>query len=102
MKRIPFNVTKITSTYNGKIVPHGTKFILLVSKENWKKTVFIFATGVMTDNILGFNGIPEGAVKDKDSLLNFLDNWLKPNGVAYYIDQPRLNPFAQESIERSQ
>lgn len=95
MRNIPYNVTKITNTYNDKIVPKNAKFALIVSKGDWQKTAFIFDTGVMTGEILGYNGIPEDAVKDKENLIQFLDIWLKPNDVKYYVDQ-LPNPFIEE------
>ena len=39
----------------------------------------------MTGEIYGYNDIPEGAVKDQESLLRFVDSLLKPNGVEYYV-----------------
>ncbi|AYK06545.1 hypothetical protein [Brevibacillus laterosporus] len=87
MRNIPYNVEKITNTYNEKIVPKNAKFVLVASKGDWQKTVFIFKTGVMTGEILGYNGMPEEAVKDQGNLLRFLDSWLKPNGVKYYVNQ---------------
>lgn len=96
MKNIPYNVTKITNTYNEKIVPKNAKFVLIASKEDWKKTVFIFNTGVMTGEILGYNGIPEEVVKDHGNLLQFLDSWLKPNEVKYYVNRI-TNSFEEKS-----
>src|SRR5690606_26764106 len=59
MKNIPYNVTKMINTYNEKVVPKNARFVLTVLKEDWQKTVFIFNTGLMTGEILGYNGIPE-------------------------------------------
>lgn len=87
MKNILYNVTKITNTYNEKIVPKNAKYILSVSKEEWENTVFIFKTGLMTGEILGYNGIPENTLKSQKDLTLFLDNWLKPNGLNYYLNQ---------------
>lgn len=87
MKNIPYNVMKIRSTYNGKIVPENARFVLFVSKGDWQKTIFIFKTGVMTSEILGYNGIPEEVLKDQESVNQFLDSWLKPSGLSYYVDQ---------------
>lgn len=87
MKSIPYNVMKITNTYNGKIVPEDAKFVLFVSKGDWQNTIFIFKTGVMTSEVLGYNGIPEEALKDLESVNQFLDAWLKPSGLSYYVDK---------------
>jgi len=89
MKNIPYNVTKITKTYNEKIVPQNAKYALTVSKEEWQSTIFIFKTGVMTGEILGYNGIPEDALKSNEDLIQYLDNWLKPNGLNYSLNQLR-------------
>lgn len=87
IKQMPSNVTKVKNTYNGKIIPEFAKFVLTVSKEDWKNTVFIFNTGVMTGEILGFNGIPEEVVKEHVALTEFLDSWLKPNEVSYHVEK---------------
>lgn len=97
MKNIPYNVTKITNTYNEKIVPQNAKYALTVSKEEWQSTVFIFKTGVMTGEILGYNGIPEDALKSQEDLIQYLDNWLKPNGLNYYLNQ-LTGLFIEESV----
>lgn len=89
MKNISYNVTKITNTYNEKIVPQNAKYALTVSKEEWQSTIFIFKTGVMTGEILGYNGIPEDALKSNEDLIQYLDNWLKPNGLNYSLNQLR-------------
>lgn len=87
IKNIPYNVTKITNTYNEKIIPKNAEYVLSVSKEGWKNTVFIFKTGLMTGEILGYNDIPENTLKSQKDLTLFLDNWLKPNGLNYYLNQ---------------
>ncbi len=87
MKNLPNNVTKITNTYNEKIVPENAKFVLIVSKGDWQNTLFIFGTGVMTGEVLGYNGLPEEAVEDKETLLCFLNSWLKPTGMEYYVEE---------------
>lgn len=97
MKNIPYNVTKITNTYNEKIVPQNAKYALTVSKKEWQSTVFIFKTGVMTGEILGYNGIPEDVLKSQEDLIQYLDNWLKPNGLNYYLDQ-LTGLFIEESV----
>ncbi len=95
MKKIHYNVTKVINTYNGKIIPQGAKFALNVSKEDWNETVFVFSSGMMTDEILGVNAIPVKVVQEKESLTNFLDNWLKPIGIEYYIDMSLRDLSAQ-------
>lgn len=87
MKNIPYNVTKITNTYNEKIVPKNAKYVLTVSKEGWQSTVFIFKTGVMTGEILGYRYIPENVLKSQQDFIQYLDKWLKPNGLNYYLNQ---------------
>ncbi len=87
MKDIPYNVTKITNTYNEKIVPQDAKYALYVSKGKWENTVFIFKTGLMTGEILGCNGIPETALESTKSLIQYLDNWLKPNNIDYNLNE---------------
>ena len=97
MKNIPYNVTKITNTYNEKIVPQNAKYALSLSKGDWQNTVFIFKTGLMTGEILGYNSIPEDALKSMEDLIQHLDNWLKPNGVNYYVNQLK-GSFIEESV----
>lgn len=41
----------------------------------------------MTGEILGYNGIPEDALKSQEGLIKFLDNWLKPNRLYYSLNQ---------------
>lgn len=86
MKQNHVNVTTITNTYNGKIVPKFAKYVLIVSKDDWNNTVFIFESGTMTGEILGYNGLPEEVVKDKVKLIEYLDHWFKPNDINYYVE----------------
>lgn len=97
MKDIKYNVTKITKTYNEKVIPQNAKYVLSVAKGDWKNTVFIFKTGVMTGEILGYNGIMKDALKSKEDLIQYLDNWLKPNGINYYLEQ-LTDIFIEESV----
>ncbi|WP_143560689.1 MULTISPECIES: hypothetical protein [unclassified Sporosarcina] len=87
MRNNSCNVSKITNTYNGKIVPEKAKFVLFVFKEEWEKTIFVFKTGVLTEEIQGYNGLPEEAVKDKESLILFLDSWFESTGIKYKVDK---------------
>lgn len=97
MKNTPHNVMKVSNTYNEKIVPENAKYALSVSKKDWQNTVFIFKTGVMTGEILGYNGIPEDALKSQEDLIIFLDSWLKPNGINYSLNQ-LTNLFKEGSV----
>ncbi len=54
-------------------------------------------TGLMTGEILGYNGIPEDALNSMEDLSQHLDNWLKPNGLNYYINQLK-GSFIEESV----
>ena len=85
MKKISENVMTITNTHNGKIVPEFAKYALSVSKDDWNTTVFIFESGGMTGEILGYNGLPEEVVKEKVKLVEYLNDWLKPNNINYRV-----------------
>lgn len=87
MREIRYNISKVTNTYNGNIIPMNAKFALIAFKEDWQQTAFIFPSGVMTEEIMGFNGIPEEALKDKESLISFLDSWFAQSGIRYNIDE---------------
>lgn len=101
MKQSNENVITLTNTYNGKIVPKFAKYVLIVSKEDWNNTVFIFETGTMTGEILGYNGLPKEVVKEKGKLVAFLDDWLKPNGIGYFVEEIS-NPFEESPNDLEQ
>lgn len=85
------NVMKITNVYNDKIVPSNAIFVLIVKKGDCENTIFIFESGIMTGTIHGCNAVPEEVVKDIQTLKNFLDSWLKPLEIKYYVEQ--FHPF---------
>lgn len=87
MKDLPYNVMKIRNIYNEKIVPQNAEYILSVSKKDWENTVFIFKTGLMTGEILGYKAILEEVLKSKEDLIYYLDNWLKAKGFNYYLNK---------------
>lgn len=87
MKQSRENVIRITNTYNGKNVPQFAKYILIVSKDDWNNTVFIFESGAMTGEIFGYNSLPKKVVKKKAKLIEYLDDWFKPNVIDYYVEE---------------
>lgn len=87
MKEIPYNVTKIKNTYNERIIPKDAKFVLNVSKGDWQNIVFVFKTGLMTGEVLGCNGLPEEVLESQENFIQFLDIWLKPNGLNYHVEE---------------
>lgn len=87
LKKLSDNVMKITNIYNNKIVPSNAIFVLIVIKGECENTIFIFENGTMTGTVLGYNAVPEEVAKDIQTLRNFLDSWLKPSEVKYYVEQ---------------
>ena len=87
IKKSPCNVTKVKNTYNGKIVPQLAKYILMVWKDEYMDTIFIFETGAMTEAVLGYNGIPKEAMKHQDTIYEYLNKWLKPKGFSCSLEQ---------------
>ena len=85
MKEIDYNVTKITNKYNGYIVPKNARYALYVKRGEWEKTIFIFKTGAMTNDILGINGLPKEVLKTKEEFNQFLEKWLNPYEIKYYL-----------------
>lgn len=79
-------VAKITNIYNGKIVPKGAKYALTLIKNGQQITCFIFETGLLTESILGCNGLPREVVKTQPLLCCYLDDWFKPKKIDYFLD----------------
>lgn len=83
IKRSNTNVQIITNKYNEKIVPEFAKYILVFSKDSWHNTVFIFESGVITEDVFGINGLPPEVVKDYNMLIEYLDTLFKPNNITW-------------------
>ena len=80
-------VTCITNRYNDKIIPQNAKYVLVINMtEEEVETIFIFANGVMTNDILGYNGLPTDVVKSKEKLEAFLHEWLDQYGIKFYVE----------------
>lgn len=90
MKQCYANVSVITNTYNGKIVPKFAKYVLIVSRDDWNNTIFIFESGTMTGEILGYNCLPKEVVKEKVKLVEHLDDLFKPNDIGYYVEEIKI------------
>lgn len=85
MKNLHFNVSAIIKDYNGKIVPRNAKYSLVFQDGDEMKTVFIFATGVITEYVMGYNGIPREAVESTETLRNYLSQHLTPQGIEFAV-----------------
>jgi hypothetical protein len=104
MKNSPNNVTKVRNEYNGKVVPQMAKYVLNISINGIKKVVFIFKTGLMTEEVLGYNVIPNDVTVDKESLEKFFQNWLEKYKIEFYIeeleDNLKDNSFSLYELEK--
>jgi len=79
------NVMIVTRKFNDKVIMPGTKYILTLKTNEGTKTICIFGNGVMTDNIFGYNGIPEEIVEDEQKLRLLLDSMIEPYGARYIL-----------------
>lgn len=76
----------ITNLYNDKIIPRNAKYVLVTNMEGKEnETSFIFSSGKMTTDIVGYNGLPEEVTKTKETLENFLHEWLDQYGIKFYV-----------------
>lgn len=77
----------ITNLYNDKIIPRNAKYILVTNMEGKEnETSFIFSSGKITTDILGYNGLPEEITKTKETLENFLHEWLDQYNIKFYVE----------------
>ncbi len=53
---------------------------------------------VMSGEIIGYSSLSEEDVEDKENILCFLNIWLKPNGLEYYVGE--LNASNSSSPDR--
>lgn len=80
-------VEMITNIINGKIIPKHAKYVIVVRYENQSENVigFIFESGVMTEAILGYNGLPKEVTYDIKKLEEYLYEWLDKYNVEFRI-----------------
>lgn len=101
MKNSSSNVQIVTNIYNGKIVPKYARYALTIFKDGEKDTTFIFKTGVMTEEIYGYNGIPKKNVKTKASLIAYLEDFFKSESInidSYYVKELYIQDEIEDNI----
>lgn len=75
------NVCMMTYEYNNKIVPENAVYSLDYIRDSKNHTVFIFKSGILTENILGYTAVPVENMNNKKQLEEFLDKFFVENGV---------------------
>lgn len=90
LKTVPYNIQTMTDTYNGKIILPATKYILDVYKDKeLVNTIFIYGSGVMSDAINGYNGIPNDYINDKEKVIEILKNLIKDTSYSINIQEAK-------------
>ncbi|MBI9013867.1 MAG: hypothetical protein JEZ08_16655 [Clostridiales bacterium] len=84
------NLTVLTKKYNGKIYDLGTKFVLEFVDESKIETIFIHKGGIMSEAVLGYNGIPSTEMNDIESVRKILDSLLRKKGIDYKLTELNL------------
>lgn len=85
-KAEPPNVSVVRRTYNGQLVMPGNRYVLHLFHEGKAQTVFVHKSGLLSESVLGYNALPEPAMKDKAMLAEVLDSLLKPYEIDYVLE----------------
>lgn len=90
--------SKVTYKFNNKIIPRYAKYILIIKEKDVKEdtTVFIFESGVMTEVIAGYNGIPKEVVGNIESLSDFLHEWLDIYEIKFILKEIQVESSCNE------
>lgn len=87
MKYMTVNVSMEQCMYNGKIIPFGARFSLNIWKDDFRKTVFVFGSGKLSESIFGRTGLPQEVVHDEKTLNEYLIKQLSSDGYHFIIKE---------------
>lgn len=85
LKKMSPNTTVHRIKYNEKIVMPGTKYILDILMNKNLKTIFIYKSGLMSDNVFGYNAIPKEKMKDINSVDEVIKNLVEDYDVKFNL-----------------
>ena len=97
-KEMQYKHTTVCRTYhNGKIIdPHVKYALSYMDKSESLQTVFIDQSGIMSENLFGYNYLSKEAMKDISTLKEHFDSEFKKYNLRYSITEVHKS-FAKES-----
>lgn len=99
IKAPPPDISVIRRVYDGQLVMPGNRYVLHLFHEGKTQTIFLHKHGVMSESVLGYNALPEAAMKDRSTVMEALDCFLKPYKIEYVLEDfivDAAEPFSQQ------
>lgn len=91
--------TSYSKNYNGKLVSMGVRYVLsFADSNNQFQTIFIDKSGIMSSNILGYNGLPKEIMHSELTLRDHFDAEFKRRNLNYTLTRIE-DPFADTNVD---
>ena len=81
-------ISSHTDKYNNQIMSKNVKYILCYKgNDNELKTVFIDSVGLMSDEVMNFNAIPEKIILNRNAVKDLFKNIFEPLKIPFSLDE---------------
>lgn len=98
IKKMHCNVTVIKESYNNQLIMPGTRYIVNFRYNNIVKNIFIHESGKMTDNIMGYNAIPDTIINNKNDVRNIIKTILEPYNIKFNLEEVKSSYDVKNNI----
>ncbi len=72
--------------YNDKLVAHDVEYVLsFIDRANELRTVFITKTGIMSESLFDYDGLPKELIQNESELRKYFDEEFKKHGLSYKL-----------------